>query len=339
MANIMSRRAGAASLILALSAGTLGLVGASPSAAFGTLDGLGQEMEHERITRAALACKPGENNEDSHCFAPSSIDNLAGKKGTYGAIGSPDSDEIFNPSAHCDDADYLDVPGYPMSREQATEALKSCIKHLHSRFDQGINGAGAMTDPFGRLVPDQVDLKDYCTFSGGFKGRAKCNSIEGFGRALHGAQDFYSHSNWTDEADDNAISPANPPGLGLSAPSPLLNLNQIGGPPTNEIPKDFSTGCFVAVFECSSAHIGHEEMNKDNGHIDAATGVTSNPKTPRGQVKNNFDRAVQGAIAETKRQWNDFKSSLNEKYGKQRGTLMACAITHDHPATECTSLQ
>jgi hypothetical protein len=40
-----------------------------------------------------------------------------------------------------------------------------------------------------------------CRFPG--DNRAKCQAIEGFGRALHGAQDFYSHSNWTDVADPN----------------------------------------------------------------------------------------------------------------------------------------
>ena len=37
-------------------------------------------------------------------------------------------------------------------------------------------------------------------FTGGVSGRAKCDALEGLGRALHGAEDFYSPSNFADEA-------------------------------------------------------------------------------------------------------------------------------------------
>jgi hypothetical protein len=47
-----------------------------------------------------------------------------------------------------------------------------------------------------------------------FTGRAKCNGLQGFGYALHGVQDFYSHSNYGDARNDKeTISVLNPPGL------------------------------------------------------------------------------------------------------------------------------
>ena len=35
------------------------------------------------------------------------MDNLAGHDREFGAVGAPDSDELSDPSAHCDNADFL----------------------------------------------------------------------------------------------------------------------------------------------------------------------------------------------------------------------------------------
>ena len=49
--------------------------------------------------------------------------------------------------------------------------------------------------------------------------------MEGLGRALHGAQDFYAHSNWADQADPTRpIGDTNPPGLNQPGPSAVLDL-------------------------------------------------------------------------------------------------------------------
>ena len=186
---------------------------AAPAAGFGTINFFGQRAEHERITRAALACRPGQPSGD--CFEPRSLDQLAGKRGTFGAVGAPDLDELLNPAAHCDDADFLTV-SYPRTRDQATEQLLTCVGHLRDRFRQGVATAGGMLDQQGRIIATEVDLGSDCTFVLGVPGRAKCNAIEGLGRALHGSQDFYSHSNWADEPDPGRpINPSNPPGLNL----------------------------------------------------------------------------------------------------------------------------
>src|SRR5664279_2799103 len=85
------------------------------AAAFGTIDGGGQHREHERITRASLACA-GEAPLGEVCFAARSMDFLAGHDHEFGGVGAPDSDEIADPTAHCDNADFLEVDNYPRTR-------------------------------------------------------------------------------------------------------------------------------------------------------------------------------------------------------------------------------
>src|SRR5712691_13456562 len=116
--------------------------------AFGTINGLGQRAEHERITRAALACPPGVKSDGS-CFEPRSLDQLAGHAGTFGAVGIADLDEFFGVFPHCDDADFLDVPGYPQTQAAATANLLGCVNHLRMRFRQGIDGANGLFDSDG----------------------------------------------------------------------------------------------------------------------------------------------------------------------------------------------
>ena len=189
------------------------------AAAFGTIDSGGQQREHERITRAALACA-GDTSSKDDCFEPRSMDYLAGHDRQFGAVGAPDSDELSNPAAHCDDADFLES-GYPRTREQATAGLLNCVNHLRSRLDEGVADAKALLDDNGQVVPNEVNLDTDCRFFEAAETRAKCASLEGLGRALHGVQDFYSHSNWADEADPTRpIDDTNPPGLNRPAPSP-----------------------------------------------------------------------------------------------------------------------
>jgi hypothetical protein len=316
------------------------LAQAAPPAAygFGTINGLGQNAEHERLTRAALACPAG-TPSTGDCFEPRSIDQLAGTTGTFGAVGAPDADETLTPSAHCDDADFLAGGGYPRTRAQADSTLLACVQHLRGRFGQGVTAAAGMLNSANQIRFLQVLLTPSCTFVGGVPGRAKCNAIDGLGRALHGAQDFYSHSNWTDHADPaRPISAVNPPGLARTGPSAVLDLRGTGTP---AIPTDLTTGCFALGQDQTpgagtcTGRITHNTMNKDLGLIDPATGATSNPTTARGQVDSNFANAVQGAIAETRRQWRDFRDALLARYGAVRGNLMICALTRDNPTSDC----
>jgi hypothetical protein len=329
---------------LVVAAAMVALCASTPgsAAAFGTIDSGGQNREHERITRAALACA-GDGGSDTDCFEPRSMDLLAGHGRGFGAIGTPDKDELSLAAAHCDNADYL-AGEYPRTREEATDTLLSCVDQLRVRFGQAADSAVTLLDPHGEVVPDQVTLEPECKFGeatsrAATDTRAKCATFEGLGRVLHGAQDFYAHSNWTDTADPTRpIGVDNPPGLNLPGPSPVLDLHNETTP---NIPSEFTGGCYAlrdqvpGVGECEQ-RVTHAALNKDRGLIDPVTGNATDPTTPRGQVEDNFAKAVTGAVAETRRQWQDFRSELTNRYGKERAEMMICALTHDDPLNECS---
>jgi len=52
-------------------------------------------------------------------------------------------------------------------------------------------------------------------------------------------------------------------------------------------------------------------------------------------IGDNFAKAVSGAIAETRRQWQDYRSELTARYGEERAELMICSLTRDDPANDC----
>ena len=169
------------------------------AAAFGTIDSGGQRREHERVTRAGLACA-GDAGSDPYCFEPTSIDYLAGRAPEFGAVGAPDSDELSDPAAHCDNADFLEG-GYPRTRDEATASVVACVDHMRMRFGEGVDAAQGLVDDQGQVIADAVNLQTPCRSRRDSEHRAKCLAMEGLGRALHGTQDFYAHSNWADEAD------------------------------------------------------------------------------------------------------------------------------------------
>jgi hypothetical protein len=308
-----------------------------PASAFGTIDTGGQNREHERITRAAVACAAAGTGSERVCFEPRSADQLAGHGKRFGAVGSPDLSEPLDPAAHCDNADYL-AGDYPRTRERATASLRNCVDHLRGRFREAVDEADDLLDAKGKILPAQVNLDTDCTLDSTQEQRAKCRSLEKFGRALHGVQDFYSHSNWADEADPaRPIGADNPPGLNMPAPSPILDLRGTSAP---TVPVDLLTGCFVlhdsvpGVEECER-RVTHAGLNKDLGLVDPNTGDATNPTTPRGRVGSNFAKAVAGAIGDTRRQWRDFQAELEARYGAKKASLMVCALSHDDPVDDC----
>jgi hypothetical protein len=315
----------------------LGLAAAPGSAAgFGTIDTGGQSREHERLTRAALSCA-GDAGSEPDCIEPVTVDYLAGHGHEFGAVGAPDSDELSDPAAHCDDADYV-AGDYPRTRDQATASLVDCLNHLRMRFGEGLDSAQYMLGADGEVLAAEVGLNPECRSREQREDRAKCATLEGFGRALHGVQDFYAHSKWADRADPaRPVGDENPPGLDLPAPSPLLDLRGAAAPGP---PPGLSTGCFVArdevpgVASCT-LRVTHAALNKDRGRIDPATGAASDPTTTRGMVGNNFAKAVSGVVTETRRQWQDFRSELVARYGTDRGESIICALTHDDPVNDC----
>jgi hypothetical protein len=323
----------AALAVVALTASTPG-----SAAAFGTIAGGGQNREHERITRAALACA-ADAASDTDCFEPRTLDLLAGYGREFGAVGAPDRDELSLPAAHCDNADFL-AGEYPRTRNQATGAVADCVDQLRLRFREGVDSAGALLDGNGDVLPEQVDLAAPCNFTDAGDARAKCSVIEALGRVLHGAQDFYAHSNWADAPDPTRpVGVDNPPGMNLPGPSSVLDLRSSATP---VVPPELTGGCFAprdqvpGVGECEG-RITHAGLNKDRGLIDPVTGSATQPTTPRGMVGDNFSKAVTGAIAESRRQWQDLRSALRERYGEQKAQTMICSLTHDDPSDQCRS--
>ncbi|MEU4425742.1 CinY protein [Actinoplanes sp. NPDC024001] len=303
-----------------------------PAVAFGTVDGGGQHREHERITRAALACSGGRD-----CFEPVTLDQLAGDGRGFGTVGAPDRTEVSIPAAHCDDADFL-AGDYPRTREQATTGLTDCVTHLRRRFQEAVRSAGQLLDDGGGVIGAEVRLDTGCRLAAHGEQRAKCTTLESFGRALHGVQDFYAHSSWADEADPaRPVAADNPPGMNRRAPSPVLDLRGDGVP---DVPRDLATGCFVLQDTvpgsgACAGRVTHAALNKDNGLIDPVTGAVTSAETPRGRVGRNFEKAVTGAVVETRHQWRELRAALRDEYGERRAAAMACALTRDDPVDEC----
>src|SRR5471030_1344040 len=109
---------------IVFAAGLLALCSVGASWAFGTISGLGQNREHERITRHALGCVPGADL--AFCFEPKSLDEIAGARGSWGAVGAPDNPTrglMLSSEAHCDNGDWLPAPGYPHSQADARANL------------------------------------------------------------------------------------------------------------------------------------------------------------------------------------------------------------------------
>ena len=286
------------------------------------------------------------------------MDQLAGSKNDYGAVGAPDillPQGIFvDDGQHCDNADFLDfefVSSYPQSRTAATEALQKCINHMKKEVSGGVRSAKALLNSQGQISTyetssDTIDCQFRYSFStfDQFFGRAKCNVLQGFGYALHAVQDFYSHSNYGDSRNEKeVISIKNPPGLGNTERAKFLDLRTWTGLPLSKfISRWLSTGCFnpaelilgeKGVLNCKG-RITHATMNKDEGDI-TNDGKTSNPATARGKKGKNFDSAVRLAIDDTRRQWKDFQDRLRSEYGAAKANLMICAITKDDPKNSC----
>jgi hypothetical protein len=121
----------------------------------------------------------------------------------------------------------------------------------------------------------------------------------------------------------------------------VLDLRSGGDP---SVPAGLRTGCYVlrdqvpGVGDCE-LRVTHAALNKDRGLIDPITGRATDPTTSRGMVGDNFAKAVSGAITETRRQWQDFRSELTARYGETDGKRMICVLTHDNPVNACQALE
>lgn len=292
---------------------------------FGTVRFMGQDAEHERITRRALGCTAG----GAACFAPASLDEIAGKKGTWGGVGNPDDPRaglMSSTDAHCDSGDHLDVPGYPQSAAAARAKLEGCRAWMVANMDKAVTEAATLLDARGAVIAGETKLD--CAFGKGVTG-AKCRTLQAFGTVLHASQDFYSHSNWTDRPRPGATGTGNPPGLGNTAPAAWIALR--GQTP---FPAGLISGCYEGYperFYCKG-RVKHDVLNKDTGVIDPTIGVGS---TGRGGVNGNFKRAVEAAVADSRDKWALLQQRLEGRYGQAKAGRMICALTQDAPAKAC----
>lgn len=294
----------------------------SQARGFGTINAFGQSAEHEKITRLALA---------GFGLGPKTMSEIAGRSGTFGAVGAPDRPDrglLTTKGAHCDEGDFLPVPGYPHVRADAIASLEGCRAWIVRQLQTAMREAGALVDSRGSIRGSEVPTFISCTYNGR-RGRAKCNVLEALGLAFHAAQDFYSHTNWTDRAHESPIGLANPPGLGNTGRAPWLDPRR-----NSQFPDGLLSGCFKAIPEklFCNGRIKHEAVNKDTGTIDVASGTIGQGRTPRGRMNGNFARAVRAAIDDTRDKWSYFESWVLATYSRQKGARILCAIRLDDPS-------
>lgn len=311
--------------IALLSLLALALIAAPPAAhAFGTINSLGQNAEHEKITRLALGPLG---------FEPDTLDEIAGKTGTFGAVGAPDNPArglLTRADAHCDGGDYLAVQGYPHPANAAQAALFACRDWTLAALETAVRAAAGLLDGNGNVRGSEIPGLIPCVYDGG-PGRAKCEVLDAFGLALHAAQDFYAHTNWTDQTA-GAISIENPPGLGQSGAADFINPFAPSG-----FPAGLMSGCFEGVPEglFCSGRIRHEVLNKDKGRIRVKAGTVGAGNTARATGNDNFGRAVRAAIADSQQKWSYFEARVIASYGPERGNRMICAVKRDDPVRTC----
>ena len=311
----------------AFAAGLCVVAIAGPALAFGTVRFLGQDAQHERITRRALQCVTAGR---SGCFDPASLDEIAGKAGTWGGVGYPDDPTaglMSSTDAHCDSGDSLLIPGYPQGQAAARARLESCRAWMVSNLDGAVTEAAGLLDDRGAVIAGEMKLG--CAFGDSVTG-AKCRTLQKFGALLHASQDFYSHSNWVDLPAPGATGTDNPPGLGNTGPAPWISLRDGGVP----FPAGLISGCYDGYperFYCKG-RVKHGALNKDTGTIDPAIGVGT---TPRGGVNGNFKRAVEAAVADSRDKWALLKERLEARYGAEKARKMTCALTKDDPVEQC----
>ena len=318
--------------------------GATQALSYGTIVGLGQNAEHERMTRRALACPPGTTSTGT-CFEAASIGSLAGTGGSVGAVGYPDISSYINDgSYHCDGGDTYPVAGYPQSAGAAAAKLRQCRAVIDARLDQAAAAAARMLGPKNEILGPEVDLSSSCTFVGGVSGRAKCDVLWHLGVALHVTQDFYAHSNWADRADlrpGRLVGVENPDGFGRSSRAPFLDVRGSPG-----LPRGLITGCFGlpegatcnygGLLGFKYARVKHLNLNKDKGTISPAPGgALGAGTTARGGHSGNFARSVIAAMDDTSDKWATLRERLVAAHGAEKAALMICALVRDDPVRAC----
>lgn len=322
-----------------LTTATLMLATAGPSLAFGTYNSptiMGQQAEHERITRSLAEVG----------IEPATLDLLAGKKGELGGVGAPDfldNTKGLGPAKkHCDNGDFLELDGYPQTRGQADAAMRECFTYFEQLLDHAVSKAGGLVSENGKVNVKEARADfGVCSFPfdpGANAGSAKCAVLNHIGRALHIAEDFWSHTNWADSPDPSQpISIKNPPGLGRTD---IPDLVRYPGSSKAEIPDGLISGCDDSVpvlgpLECRG-RVSHSVLAKDNGVIDPQNCESARPtsKYARASVTGesgsaNFVLAVCGGMRQAQQTWNDFEAAVLDTYGDKRGRMIVDIVASD----------
>lgn len=296
------------SLFLALCAALS--LGPLPARAFDPFPVEGGPGEHRRILDAALGCPAGDG---AHCWTVAARDRLEP------ALRRPDITAItlWNP-AHCDGGDLPDGRG--------AAALSACRDWIRAELDAAVGAADRLVDADGTPVP----VRGRCGAFLAGDTDPLCRVDHHLGRALHAAQDFYAHTNWTDRPlPPTEVSLRSPQGLGGTGPIPWLAPDDAGSPPAG-----LMSGCFLFFPEglFCQGRTRHADLNKDRRYGSDTPPVGG---TPRGAVGGNFARAFDAAGGETARILTDLEARLVATYGGARGRAMACVIRGVEPGA-CT---
>jgi hypothetical protein len=320
---------------------------------FGTVGeaiiGLGQHREHEMITRTALDCDAGPENrafaQKGLCFQSYSLDLIAGHLGSFGAVGAPDNpdnNELERSEAHCDNSKVLECRDYVDAQMNAAVAAAGdllCPKDKDGCPEGALDIEEIPTGMGVTGSPTNLECT-YTRHASLEPDRAKCDVLEHLGSMLHAVQDFYSHSNWADEAAPGPTSVSNPEGLNQKGPAPFLNIREPRA--DAHTPKGLITGCYFLPGKGTCTVPSHDDLNKDDGIIEPA--LFNQPNDPtlttattkRGKIGTNFHKAVEAAVLDTRDKILVFRERLNKAYGNEKGALLFCAITNDDP-TGCSS--
>ncbi len=313
-----------------------------PAVAFGTFSYAGQNREHEKITRRALA---------GFGLGTQSVNEIAGsgktnrRFGTFGGAGIPDNvvRGLFEKlEFHCDGGDTLPLaafPNYPQDAQSARKKLENCKSVMFSNLNAAVKAADALVDARNRPIEAEIPTHFPCNFLTGDHGRAKCRVFDFLGLAFHAAQDFYSHSNWVDVPvpPPAVINGENPPGLGQRGRAPWLDPRK----PNEPFPVGLISDCFDGIreelyceYDDGKKRVKHMFLNKDLGELDDGNGPPGKGRTLRGRINDNFKHAVNAAIEDTRDKWAYFEEQVLATYGAARGNMINCVMRKDDPA-EC----
>lgn len=357
---------------------------ASTASGFGTWDSplIPGYAEHERITRMAIQCDGAFAASATSPLGPASTGcaqartatMVAGTDGYFGGVGAPDSiDGALNSQSpkHCDDGDFLfGAPTYPRPVADRDSGIEACRAAFTTYMDDAVQWAGVLvpaTDSAAVLDPAQASLGPgrcnwrydrldaaNATHPTGV-GQAKCNVLISFGRAMHIAQDFFSHSNWIDQPLPLATAPlglGNPPGLGRTVTTTDQVPDLLRYPRTSDEAAAFLaanqvvTGGYTGSLTGRVTHSDRSStrgLNKDMGsdRINWTTGAIPKGTGSRGATGaigdlDNFQRAAYAAATTTATAWRDLEAAVKARYPGARGELAWKALREDTPWSTCT---